>query len=132
MKYFQETWHKAILLCATVVLLWCLSNWSVIRWEKYEYSSITGNDGFESWCPLADPKDLINRDDGFKPSSDFTSPGSLKNQVERLSAAVRVPTESFDDNGDVDIDPRWKPFDELHRVLKDLFPMVYVLRCCTL
>ena len=130
MKYLQETWHKAALFCATVVLLWCLSNWSVIHREKPGYSWVTVNDDFKSWCPLADPEDLIHRDDGLRASSDFTSLASLTRQVERLSAAVRVPTESFDDNGDVDVDPRWEIFNELHRVFIDLFPMVYVVRYC--
>ncbi|KAF3061867.1 Carboxypeptidase S [Daldinia childiae] len=49
----------------------------------------------------------------------------LQLQVERLSAAVRVPTESYDDNGDVDEDPRWETFQDLHQVLKQLLPLVH-------
>lgn len=45
-------------------------------------------------------------------------------QVKRLSAAVQVPTESYDDNGEVDEDPRWETFQQFHNVLQDLFPLV--------
>jgi Gly-Xaa carboxypeptidase len=42
-----------------------------------------------------------------------------------VSAAVNVPTESYDDNGDVEEDPRWRSFPEFHTVLKSLFPEVH-------
>ncbi|KAI1470879.1 Zn-dependent exopeptidase [Daldinia caldariorum] len=49
----------------------------------------------------------------------------LELQVQRLSAALRVPTESYDDNGNVDEDPRWKTFEDFHQVLERLFPLVH-------
>ncbi|KAF2452406.1 hypothetical protein BDY21DRAFT_259245, partial [Lineolata rhizophorae] len=45
--------------------------------------------------------------------------------VERLAAAVKVPTESYDDSGLVGEDSRWDVFAELHRVLKEQFPLVH-------
>lgn len=79
----------------------------------------------DSWCPIPEFEDIQHRGDGLRPSLDFQKPESIELQVERLSAAVHVPTESWDDNGDVDVDPRWKSFDEFHRILKRLFPKVY-------
>lgn len=76
----------------------------------------------EKWCPL--PNVTAPEDDGLKPSEHLTGSREFQLAVERLSAAVRVPTESFDDNGDVDVDPRWATFDELHKVLEKLFPLV--------
>ena len=38
---------------------------------------------------------------------------------------MRCPTESFDDNGDIDVDLRWKTFDQFHEVLKELFPLIH-------
>ena len=81
--------------------------------------------GFEYWCQLPDTDSLVSTNDNLHPSIDLTIEASRKRQVERLSAAVRCPTESFDDNGDVDVDPRWKTFDRFHEVLKDLFPHIH-------
>lgn len=77
----------------------------------------------DDWCPLVDaiepPGDDVND------SLHFMTLQHQKIQAERLSQAVRIPTESFDDNGEVDQDPRWKTFDQFHQVLEELFPLVY-------
>ncbi|KAI1102338.1 carboxypeptidase S [Jackrogersella minutella] len=77
----------------------------------------------EKWCPLPDV--THPGDDGLKASEHFMNSKQLQLQVERLAAAVRVPTESYDDNGDVDEDPRWETFEEFHQVLEQLFPLVH-------
>jgi Gly-Xaa carboxypeptidase len=76
----------------------------------------------ENWCPL--PKLPSEVKDGLRPSRDFETDEFLRRQVERLSAAVDVPTVSYEDNGDVDQDPRWRTFEDFHRVLESLFPLV--------
>lgn len=80
----------------------------------------------ESWCPLPNISTPLGRHNGLKHSSDFSSNSSIVKQVERLFAAIRVPTETWDDNGDVGVDPRWEIFAEFHLVLQKLFPLVYV------
>lgn len=77
----------------------------------------------EKWCPL--PDITVPGDDGLESSEHLMSSQQSKLQVQRLSAAVRVPTESYDDNGDVDEDPRWETFNEFHLVLERLFPLVH-------
>jgi hypothetical protein len=79
---------------------------------------------FSTWCPVPQlpapsQDDLISLAD-FGESKDL-----IKQQVERLSAAVNVPTISYDDSDDVDKDPRWHAFVTLHEVLKTQFPRVY-------
>lgn len=78
----------------------------------------------ESWCPIPEPLSVIDPVKNLRPCSDFEKHEAIDIQVQRLSAAVRVATESWDDNGDVDIDPRWRVFDEFHRVLRVHFPKV--------
>lgn len=78
----------------------------------------------ESWCPIPEPLSVIDPVKNLRPCSDFGKHEAIDIQVQRLSAAVRVATESWDDNGDVDIDPRWGVFDEFHRVLRVHFPKV--------
>ena len=54
----------------------------------------------------------------------FDDQHALEIQAQRLAAAVNIPTVSYDDNGDVDLDLRWEIFSELHVVLEKLFPLV--------
>ncbi|CAK4033148.1 vacuolar carboxypeptidase Cps1 [Lecanosticta acicola] len=80
-----------------------------------------------NWCPL--PAPLLPSNDGLQDSIGlFAGEKALQKQIERLSAAVNVPTVSYDDNGDVGEDPRWQVFGELHAVLEHLFPLVLVRR----
>ena len=89
-----------------------------------EYLSIghNGKGNIESWCPLPEPPSHVR--DGLDHSSSFAEGPSVLKQVERLSAAVNVSTVSYNDNGEIDEDPRWKPFEEFHDVLRILFPFV--------
>lgn len=74
-------------------------------------------------CPLPKPHEP-SPSDGHRLSSEFWSDASLAKQVERLSAVVKVPSVCYDDLGDVDEDPRWVAFSDLHDVLRNLFPLV--------
>lgn len=46
--------------------------------------------------------------------------------TERLSGAVRIPTESYDDMGPVGEDDRWDVFQDFHDYLAKSYPKVYV------
>ncbi|KAI4720064.1 putative vacuolar carboxypeptidase Cps1 [Aureobasidium sp. EXF-10727] len=74
----------------------------------------------DTWCPVPEMPTPIQ--DGF----DFgNSKDLIKQQVKRLSAAVNVPSISYDDNDDVDKDPRWHAFVTLHETLETQFPKVH-------
>lgn len=45
--------------------------------------------------------------------------------ISRLSGAVQIPTESFDDMGDVTVDPRWDIFKSFASYLEKSFPGVH-------
>lgn len=76
-----------------------------------------------SWCPVPDA--ATAPDDGLTDSASLIQGDEvLTLQVSRLAAAVNISTVSYDDMGDVDIDPRWHTFDELHDRLEVLFPLV--------
>lgn len=77
----------------------------------------------KSWCSL--PPHVKIPEDGMQNSSSlFQNDEALRLQVERLSALVSLPTISYDDNGEVHEDHRWKTFDSLHNRLVKLFPLV--------
>ncbi|WWC60883.1 uncharacterized protein I303_103459 [Kwoniella dejecticola CBS 10117] len=48
-----------------------------------------------------------------------------KNVVDTYSRAVQIPTESFDDNGEPNEDPRWAPFFDFQAYLEDTFPLAH-------
>lgn len=45
--------------------------------------------------------------------------------IELLQAAVRIPTQSYDDNGEPGDDPRWKPFEDFKTWLGEAFPTAW-------
>ena len=121
MSFARENWHKITLFIVIIVLLWQ----GIWHFGPFRGMAGSKHSGFDDWCPLPDANSLVPSNDNLSPSIDLATEASRKQQVERLSAAVKCPTESFDDNGDVDVDPRWKPFDKFHEVLKDLFPLIH-------
>jgi Gly-Xaa carboxypeptidase len=59
-------------------------------------------------------------------SFDFISSDSFKNAtIARLSGAVKIKTETFDDLGEVGFDPRWEVFYNFHAYLKNTFPLAH-------
>ncbi|KAG1788203.1 uncharacterized protein HD556DRAFT_1434081 [Suillus plorans] len=50
--------------------------------------------------------------------------------IDWLGGAVRIPTETFDDMGDV-TEPIWEKFFPLHDYLKDSFPLLYFTSCAS-
>ena len=48
----------------------------------------------------------------------------FEKSLKRMQGAVQIPTESFDDMGKVNEDPRWDIFIEFHDYLKKTFPLV--------
>ncbi|KAK0718588.1 hypothetical protein B0T26DRAFT_741486 [Lasiosphaeria miniovina] len=55
----------------------------------------------------------------------LSSDGFRNETIERLSGAVKVKTESFDDLGPVGEDARWEVFYDFHAYLKDTFPLIH-------
>lgn len=45
--------------------------------------------------------------------------------ITRLSGAVQIPTQSYDDMGDIGVDPRWDVFDSFADYLTKTFPLTH-------
>jgi Gly-Xaa carboxypeptidase len=74
-------------------------------------------------CDL--PPAIDPASDGLFSADDlFSTAEALFKQIERHQAIVRVPTVSYDDNGEPGEDERWAPFWDLHQVLESLFPIM--------
>ncbi|KAJ3824466.1 hypothetical protein F5880DRAFT_1480165 [Lentinula raphanica] len=53
------------------------------------------------------------------------SDGFKARAVDWLAGAIRVPTESYDDLGSIDEDPRWETFAQFHDYLFEAFPLIH-------
>lgn len=100
------------------VIIWCRFG----RIQRLRISFQPTVSGLDSWCPLPDV--VTPLDYSLLSSDHFDEPGVLETQVQRLSAAVQAPTESFDDNGEVDEDLRWTAFNDFHMILEESFPLM--------
>jgi Gly-Xaa carboxypeptidase len=75
-------------------------------------------------CKQSDFVDLP--DDELSKTLDRTlkSQEYIRRCADRLSGAVRIATESFDDMGPVGVDPRWNIFQEFHDYLEKTYPLM--------
>ncbi|KAI1503150.1 peptidase family M20/M25/M40 [Biscogniauxia marginata] len=96
---------------------------SILRGDTQQ---ILGNaEASDFKCDL--PPALDPSSDGFPAASDiFSGEEALKLQVERHAAIVKIPTISYDDNGEPGEDPRWDVFYTLHKTLASLYPSVHI------
>jgi Gly-Xaa carboxypeptidase len=69
---------------------------------------------------VSEDRKKLEKEVGDEIGSDEFFDKSLK----RMQGAVQIPTESFDDMGKVNEDPRWDIFIEFHDYLKKTFPLV--------
>lgn len=127
----MELWHRALLIAGAFLISWlCIATIFPSSKPSMAVFSYDRGSPIEAWCPLppaVSPAKSIGDDEvsSLPPSEDISGKAWIERQVERLSAAVNIPTESYDDNGDVEEDPRWRTFPEFHTVLKKLFPEVH-------
>jgi Gly-Xaa carboxypeptidase len=69
---------------------------------------------------VSEGRKKLEKEVGDEIGSDAFFDKSLK----RMQGAVQIPTESFDDMGKVNEDPRWDIFIEFRDYLKKTFPLV--------
>lgn len=75
---------------------------------------------YPALVPLSDDRRKFEKEVQDEISSDAFFDRSLK----RMQGAIRIPTESFDDMGEVGEDPRWDIFVHFHDYLETTFPLV--------
>jgi hypothetical protein len=78
-------------------------------------------------CKQSEPRELPNDNIQKALEKALRSDDYRQGSVQRLSGAVQIPTESFDDMGPVYEDPRWQIFQRFHDYLAQTYPEVYHL-----
>ncbi|EIW70200.1 hypothetical protein TREMEDRAFT_30032 [Tremella mesenterica DSM 1558] len=89
-----------------------------MRWQKAEYHAQMEVLKAKIQCPKQPepvyPKLTWNMTDEEQ-----------KRSIELFVEAVRIPTQSYDDNGEPNEDPRWEPFFEFQQWLRKSFPVAH-------
>ena len=80
----------------------------------------------KSQCEQPDPLFPSSGDDRLEDSFKYLSTPEFKeSSIDRLSKAVQIPTESFDNMGPVGKDPRWDVMFQFSQYLRETFPHVH-------
>ncbi|KAK4032807.1 hypothetical protein C8A01DRAFT_20174 [Parachaetomium inaequale] len=80
---------------------------------------------FKSGCTQPEPL-LPGQNSDLEKAYDHIASSAFRNAtIKRLSAAVQVKTESFDDLGAIGEDPRWDVFYGFHDFLEKTFPRIH-------
>ncbi|KAG7428833.1 putative carboxypeptidase [Fusarium oxysporum f. sp. raphani] len=89
--------------------------------------NVAGTTDTNPKCHL--PAPLNPSDDGLESSHDlFSSKKALQLMVKKHQSLVRIPSICYDDMGDLDTDDRWKPFNDIPKMLKKAYPTVQQIR----
>ncbi|KAK5172222.1 uncharacterized protein LTR77_003860 [Saxophila tyrrhenica] len=84
------------------------------------------NDSSSSQCAQVDPLFPSENNGRLEDMYDYISTSEFKtDSIKRLSGAVQIATESYDDLGPVGEDPRWETRYAFHDYLKKTFPRVH-------
>ncbi|KAF1994951.1 vacuolar carboxypeptidase-like protein Cps1 [Amniculicola lignicola CBS 123094] len=77
-------------------------------------------------CPQVEPLHPSFRTKELDTMEEFFQSATFRNtSIVRLSGAVQIPTQSFDDMGKVGEDPRWDAFPPFAAYLERTFPLVH-------
>ncbi|KAH8730770.1 hypothetical protein GQ44DRAFT_672622 [Phaeosphaeriaceae sp. PMI808] len=80
----------------------------------------------ESRCPQVSPLFPSRSSEELNEMENYLGSNAFRNlAVNRLSGAVKIPTQSYDDMGKIGEDPRWEIFYKFAEYLVDAFPLVH-------
>jgi hypothetical protein len=99
----------------------------------FHYSRPTKPDGTgkhsshsKAKCPQMDPLHPGQKTEQLSQMDEYLQTEKFKNEsIARLSGAVKIPTMSFDDMGEIGVDKRWDIFYDFAQYLKDTFPLTH-------
>lgn len=80
----------------------------------------------EAQCPQIDPLWPTKKSDALSQLEEFLDSAKFRNEsIGRLAGAVQIPSESYDDLGEVGEDERWETMFDVAAYLKKTFPAVH-------
>lgn len=93
---------------------------------SFDFLPVSSDATVSKQCRQVDPLHPPKDNAGLEKMFDYiSSPAFEKTSIARLSEAVQIPTESFDDYGPIGEDPRWDILYQFQKFLKNTFPKVH-------
>lgn len=126
----KSTCSKALrsaLMLSPLLLVFTWLSYPIYETGRLDNSSPSSSSS-KSTSPSCQQVDALwpAGDDALKESFDYLStPAFEKDSIARLSGAVQIPTESYDDLGKIGEDKRWDAFYPFHDYLNATFPRIY-------
>ncbi|SPQ23968.1 8bfe390d-2ea1-4d76-b3e3-bd0eb1963ccb [Thermothielavioides terrestris] len=116
--------RRCALVFIALVLLLLVRFPDIASFKRFIPSAESEQD-FGSGCAQPDPLFPSNHPELDKAFEHISSESFRNATIRRLSGAVQVRTESFDDLGAIGEDPRWDVFYDFHQYLEKTFPLIH-------
>ncbi|KAH7384515.1 hypothetical protein BKA66DRAFT_416908 [Pyrenochaeta sp. MPI-SDFR-AT-0127] len=113
------------------ISLFCLASWACLRYYVITRSTphwdlSLSNPNSKSKCPQVEPLFPARQTKELDDVGNYLTSEAFRHiEIGRLSGAVKIPTESFDDLGDVGADPRWDIFYSFADYLSKTYPLTH-------
>lgn len=117
-RYSKIAIAAAFLLALKATMLFTIHCWS----HKHHHGFMPGSSAQRDLCPQPGPAAQPSNWSSLYDYADFSI-----ESAKRLSGAVQIPTQSFDDMGEPGKDARWAPFNDLRAYLKETFPTLHAI-----
>jgi Gly-Xaa carboxypeptidase len=122
----QARLRRFVLSGVSFIALWFLFINYIIQEDAPAHHSSHGPHKSGPKCPQVEPLFPSVRTKELDSMDEYLQSATFYNKsIGRLAGAVRIPTESFDDMGEVGKDPRWDIFEPFAGYLKETFPLVH-------
>lgn len=116
-------WATRLLTFASLVVLWATLRTyprSFAGWFDKNQPYV-----IDALCPQVDQLKPVKHADLYEQFGSFIDTDSYKRRaIDWLAGAVKVPTESYDEMGEIGEDPRWEAFAPFHTYLYEAFPLM--------
>ncbi|KAF2087553.1 peptidase family M20/M25/M40 [Saccharata proteae CBS 121410] len=115
-----------LLLALSPFALWFPSPFRTHRGPSTPIASGDPAEILKNGCPQFEPLVPSYTSPSLEKMENFIDTPTFFNQsIQRLSAAVQIETQSFDDMGAIGSDPRWEVFYPFAAYLKATFPLIH-------
>ncbi|EAQ88483.1 hypothetical protein CHGG_05102 [Chaetomium globosum CBS 148.51] len=116
---------KGFLLAFLTLVLFSITFLDIGSLERLVTGSTQRERDFRAGCAQPEPLRPGENQDLDKVYEHISSAAFRNATIKRLSGAVQIKTESFDDLGVIGEDPRWDVFYTFHEFLEKTFPLIH-------
>lgn len=118
----RRIWHWTVagLLIVAAIFAVVIAQTAESEYDRFPISNQPACPQYPASKSSSDERRKLEEEIRDELNSDAFFDKSLK----KLQGAIHIPTESFDDMGPVEEDPRWDVFADFHAYLKEAFPLV--------